>query len=352
MVSPAESTVERRRVSWGQIGTALLVVLAAAAVILELIPANYYALAPGNALPVGPKVSVPGYPDVKGKGTLYMVDVSVIPVDHLLEELYWKLQPDAELDPARTVAGNLTFNQYVEVNANLMTDSIHKAEVAALEVARGYKLHFKKGGPLVVFVDPALPAYHYLKANDIITAVDGHVVASAEAVSRLIKRHRPREKVRVTVRRQGRTHSFTIPTVGSTNGVPKKNGKTAIIGVESENQIALPIKMSINPNNIGGPSAGLMFALAIVQRLEHRDLARGCRVAGTGEINWDGSVSAIGGARQKVVAAENVGARYFLVPNVAENVGPARAGAHNIRVVPVSSLRQALKFLNRLQPCR
>jgi Lon-like protease len=341
-----------RRPSLSQIGMAVLVVLAVAVVVLELIPANYYALAPGNALPVSPKISVRGFPPVKGKGTLYMVDVSVIPVDHLLEKLYWKLQPDADLEPAQVVAGPLTFNQYVRVNENLMTDSIHKAEVAALEVARGYKLHFKRGGPLVVFVDPTLPAYHYLKANDIITAVDGHPVASSEDVSRLIKLHSPGQKVRVTLRRQGRTLTFSIPTVGSTNGVPKKNGKTAIIGVESENQIALPIKMSINPNNIGGPSAGLMFALAIIQRLQHRDLAKGCRVAGTGEINWDGSVSAIGGARQKVVAAENAGAKYFLVPDVPENVNPARAGAHNIRVVPVRSLRQALRFLNRLQPCR
>lgn len=340
-----------RAVTWGQVATGLLVLIAVAAVILEIIPANYYALAPGNALPVAPKVSVPGFPPVGGKGTLYMVDVSVVPVDHLLEELYWKLQPDAELDPAQTVAGNLSFNQYVQVNADLMTDSIHKAEVAALEVARGYKLHFKKGGPLVVFVDPALPAARYLKANDIITAIDGNPVISARDVSRLIKRHSPGQKVKVTVRRNGRLLHFDIPTVGSANGVPKKKGKTAIIGVESQNQIALPIKMSINPNNIGGPSAGLMFSLAIVQRLEQRNLAKGCKVAGTGEIDYNGSVSAIGGARQKVVAAENAGARYFLVPNVPENVAPARAGAHNIEVVPVSSLRQALTFLNRLQPC-
>jgi PDZ domain-containing protein len=326
-------------------------VIAVAAVVLELIPAKYYALAPGSALPVAPKLSIHGYPPVNARGTLYMVDVSVVPVDHLLEELYWKLQPDAELDPAQTVAGNLSFNQYVQVNADLMTDSIHKAEVAALEVARGYKLRFKKGGPLVVFVDPTLPAGRYLKANDIITAVDGHTVASAGDVSRLIKLHTPGEKVKVTVRRRGKTLSFNIPTVGSTNGVPKKSGKTALIGVQSQNQIALPIRMSIDPNNIGGPSAGLMFSLAIVQRLEQRDLARGCKIAGTGEIDYNGSVSAIGGARQKVVAAENAGARYFLVPNVPENVNPARAGAHSIKVVPVSSLRQALTFLNRLQPC-
>jgi PDZ domain-containing protein len=95
-----------------------------------------------------------------------------------------------------------------------------------------------------------------------------------------------------------------------------------------------------------------MFALAIVQRLQQRDLAKGCRVAGTGEIWWNGKVLPIGGARQKVVAAEHAGARYFLVPDTPDNVGPARAGAHSIRVVPVKSLRQALQFLDNLKPCR
>lgn len=352
MSEPAESDHVRSRVPWGQIGTGLLVVVAVVAVILEFLPAHQYALAPGSAIPVGPKVTVHGYPPVRTGGTLYMVDVTVAPVDHLLEELYWKLQPNVDLYPAQEVAGNLSNQQYIQLNTEMMSDSIPKAEVAALEVARGYKLHFKPGGPRVIFVDPSLPAGRFLKAGDIISVVDGHAVNSAADVSRLIKRHQPGQKVRVTVKRNGRTLAFSIPTTGSTNGVPKKNGKSAIIGVASENQIALPVKMSIDPGAVGGPSAGLIFALAIVERLERRDLTKGCKVAGTGEIYWDGRVLPIGGARQKVVAAEQAGARYFLVPDTPGNVGPARAGAHSIRVVPVKSLRQALQFLKSLKPCR
>jgi PDZ domain-containing protein len=352
MSQQAEGERKQRGVPWGQIGTGLLVLIALAAVVLEFLPAHQYALAPGSALPVGPKVKVRGYPPVRSAGSLYMVDVTVAPVDHLLEELYWKLQPNVDLYPAQAVAGNLSNQQYIQFNTELMSDSIPKAEVAALEVARGYKLHFKPGGPRVIFVDPTLPAGRFLKSGDIISAVDGHAVNSAGDVSRLIKRHRPGQTVRVTVKRKGRTLTFTIPTTGSTKGVPKKNGKTAIIGVASENQIALPVKMSIDPGSIGGPSAGLMFALAIVQRLEQRDLTKGCKVAGTGEIYWDGRVLPIGGARQKVVTAEDAGARYFLVPDTPDNVGPARAGARSIHVVPVKSLRQALQFLKSLKPCR
>lgn len=303
-------------------------------------------------MPVAPRVTVKGYPPVRNADTLYMVDVSVIPVNHLLEELYWRIQPNVELDPATTVAGDLSPQQYIQVNAEMMDDSIRKAEVAALTVARGYKLQFKKGGPEVVFVDPKLPAGKFLQSGDIITAVDGRPSQSAEDVSRLIKRHRPGDRVRVTVKRKGRTRTFSIPTVPSTNGTPNSHGKTPLIGVVSQNQIALPIKVAIDPGSIGGPSAGLVFSLAIIQRLEQKQLTKGCKVAGTGAINWDGTVSAIGGARQKVVAAEEAGARYFLVPDVPENVGPARAGATSIKVVPVKSLRQALAFLKSLRPCR
>jgi PDZ domain-containing protein len=177
-------------------------------------------------------------------------------------------------------------------------------------------------------------------------------VQSAEDVSRLIKLHRPGESVTVKVRRGGKDLTFRIPTTGSTNGVPRKNGKTAIIGVVSENRIALPVTININPGNIVGPSAGLMFSLAIVQRLEQKDLTKGCRVAGTGEIDWNGDVGAIGAARQKVVAAEAAGAQYFLVPDTPDNVNPARAGARSIKVVPVKTLRQALRFLKTIKPCR
>jgi PDZ domain-containing protein len=352
MTSPVDRAGSKRPVTWGQVGTGLLVALALAAVVLEILPAHYYALAPGSALAVGSRVTVTGYPPVKGPGRLYMVDVSVVPVEHVLEELYWRLQPNVELDPAQSVAGSLSPQQYIQLNTQLMSDSIPKAEVAALEVARGYKIHFKPGGPLVIFVDPSLPASHFLKVGDIVSAVDGQSTNSAEEVSRLIKLHRPGQKVRLTVRRHGKSLSFDIPTTGSTNGVPKKHGKTAIIGVASENRISLPIKMSIDPGRIGGPSAGLMFALEIVQRLERRNLTKGCQVAGTGEIDWNGSVLPIGGPRQKVVTAENAGAQYFMVPDSPDNVGPARAGARHIRVVPVKSLRQALRFLNQLKPCR
>ena len=94
------------------------------------------------------------------------------------------------------------------------------------------------------------------------------------------------------------------------------------------------------------------FSLGIVQRLQKQDLTHGCKVAGTGTIDFDGAVGAIGGAKQKIIAAQRTGARYFLVPDVPDNVRPAMANRGDITVLPVKTLREALARLSRIKPCR
>src|SRR5436189_6426769 len=116
-----------------------------------------------------------------------MTDVSVQEINHKLEELYWRTRPNVEIDPAQAVAGNLSQQQYIQLNNQLMSDSIRKAEVAALTITRGYKLHFKKTGPEVVFTVPNSPAAQHLKVGDVIEAVDGHRTRRADQVSPLVK---------------------------------------------------------------------------------------------------------------------------------------------------------------------
>lgn len=355
MSSPAESPQQTGRgrssrlVNWL---IALVLVLCIAAGALELVPAHYYALAPGEAVNVQPMIQVKGYPAPPGRGRLLMTDVSIAQVNHKLEELYWRIQPHVDLEPSQAVAGNLSNQQYLQLNDQLMSDSIRRAQVAALTVARGYKLHFKASGPEVVFIVPDSPAASKLQTGDIIESIDGHRTRRADDVSPLVKRHRPGQVVHMVVRRHGHPIHIALRTVGSTNGVPKKNGKVPLVGVYVQDQIALPLKMQIDPGNIGGPSAGLMFTLGLIERLERHGLTKGCLVAGTGTIGFDGAVGPIGGAAQKAVAAENAGARYFLAPRAGGNARDARKAASHLTVVPVKTLRQALTFLHRLKPCR
>ena len=105
--------------------------------------------------------------------------------------------------------------------------------------------------------------------------------------------------------------------------------------------------MRIDAGNVGGPSAGLAFALQVMEALGHK-VDRGYRVAATGEMRLDGSVAAIGGIKQKTFGAREAGADVFLVPVAGDNAADARRYAHGLRIIPVSSFQQALRALATL----
>ncbi len=150
--------------------------------------------------------------------------------------------------------------------------------------------------------------------------------------------------MRLRLRRDGKVLSVTVRTVPSPDDPAR-----AIIGIRVAQaaDIELPIKVSIDLGGVGGPSAGLPFALDVLQELG-RDIDRGRRVAATGEIELDGSVGPIGGVKQKVFGARRAGADVFLVP-AGDNADEARRYAGKLRIVPVESFQQALSALRTLQ---
>ena len=111
--------------------------------------------------------------------------------------------------------------------------------------------------------------------------------------------------------------------------------------------IKLPRKVEIDLGQVGGPSAGLPFALEVLQELG-TDVDHGRRVVATGEIELDGTVAPIGGVKQKVFGARKAGADLFLVP-AGDNATEARRYAGNLRIVPVESFQQALSVLRTIQ---
>ena len=130
----------------------------------------------------------------------------------------------------------------------------------------------------------------------------------------------------------------------------KNHGGTALIGIEAaeSDTIKLPVKVTIDSGDIGGPSAGLAFTLEVLRRLGD-DVTHGYKVAATGAINLDGSVSAIGGVEQKTWGAREAGAQVFLVPVDGHNAKDAKKYAgSNLRIIPVTSLDQALAALAAL----
>jgi PDZ domain-containing protein len=355
MAIPVEEPGGRRR-SVLRVGLSalpfVLVLILIALIVLWLIPVNDYLVMPGSALNVEGMISIPGHPSGQKSGKLYMTDVSLYKASHLIEDLYGRLNPNTDIQPAPQVSGNLSPSQYNAYNAQLMTNSIQDAETAALSQTTAFRPRYAPTGPKIIYILPGTPATKLLRTGDVVEAVDGHRTLRVTEIGPLVRRGRPGRIVRLRILRNGKLFNVGVRTVPSTAGSPDKKGKTPLVGIVGQDQIVLPIKIQIRPGNIIGPSAGLMFALGIIQRLTPGDITHGCTVAGTGTIDSQGNVGAIGGAKQKVVAARNAGARYFLVPDVKENRGPAQANRGSLTVVPVKTLKQALTFLKTIKPCK
>jgi PDZ domain-containing protein len=184
------------------------------------------------------------------------------------------------------------------------------------------------------------PASKVLKAGDIIEEVDGKPVTGETALSSMITAHPVGSTLQLVVLRSGKT--LTVPVES------KLSGGTAVIGVQVQEQYKFPFNVRIDVGDIGGPSAGMMFALGIIDMLTPLNLTGGKFIAGTGEITASGQVQPIGGIQQKMVGARDAGATVFLAPagNCSDTAGAVPAG---LRVVKVSTLSQAVSDLEAIK---
>ena len=217
------------------------------------------------------------------------------------------------------------------------------AAAVALE-AGGLDVETTPRGVLVEAVAVDVPAAKALSSGDVIVAVDGRKVTTVEQLLRADAGTSDRAtKLRLRLRRDDKIVGRTVATVAAPD-----DSKRAIIGirVSQDAKIKLPLKVDIDLGNVGGPSAGLPFALQIYKELGH-DVARGRRVAATGEIELDGSIEPVGGIKQKTYGVRSAGADVFLVP-AGENAATARRYAGGLRVIPVESFEQALRVLRTL----
>jgi PDZ domain-containing protein len=176
------------------------------------------------------------------------------------------------------------------------------------------------------------PATGVLQAGDVVLSVDGKAVSNPDGVRAAVRAHAPGESAVFKVRRAGNEQVLTVKTAASAGH--------AIVGVLLGNSFAFPTKVSINAGDVVGPSAGMMFSLAIYDKLTPGPLTGGAKVAGTGTIDSAGTVGPIGGIQQKMVGAQQGGATWFLAPagNCAEVAGHIPDG---LRVVKVSTFIQA-----------
>jgi PDZ domain-containing protein len=187
------------------------------------------------------------------------------------------------------------------------------------------------------------PAAGKLKVGDILTSVDGAKVTDAEALRKLISARDIGGTVVVGYLRAGKPGSVQLKTISSGEATPR-----AVVGISVATSYHFPVKVNISLRDVGGPSAGLMFALGIIDKLEPGSLTGGRNIAGTGEISPEGSVSPIGGIAQKMRGALAAGATVFLVP--ADNCKEARRSKPDgLVLVKVGTLKQAIAALSTIR---
>ena len=317
-------------------------VAAAAIAFAWFAPSNDYLYVPNRATPVGEKVTVAGKQSPGGErgGAIYYVDVSVRSATWV-ESLLSFVRPDGStlVPKDEVVPPGSSFEDRRKEGLREMARSEQTAAAVALKQA-GYRVTATPRGALVDGVAPDVPAAKILRSSDVIVGVGGTKVLTPIALRAAFTDVLPGADVDLDVKRDGKVEKMTVRTVES----PAEKGK-AIIGirVSQDADIKLPIKVDINLGAVGGPSAGLPFALDVLQELG-TNVDHGKRVVATGEIAIDGSVGPIGGVKQKTYGARKAGADVFLVP-AGENAVEARRYAGNLRIIPVTSFQQALSAL-------
>lgn len=334
------------RQTWTALVAAMAFVAVAAG--LALIPVPFVTWSPGTAIdvlaaPNGKQVvSVTGtntYP-TGGQLDLTTVGVTTASARLTLPEALWAYWlPDRDTLPRDSVyAPGKSADQVESEDAQMMQSSQSEAVVAALRAAKQPVTEL----PQIAAVTINGPSQGKLMPGDFILAVDGTKVADATQISPLVMRHKIGEAVAFSVRRDGNESTVVVITGQSTNDPSKP---AVGITVQTGYSYRPKVSFGIDPN-IGGPSAGLIFALAIYDRLTPGQLVARQHVAGTGEIAVDGKVGPIGGAQEKISGAKKAGATVFLIPegNCADVVGLHTS----VRLVKVDTLSSAITALNDL----
>jgi PDZ domain-containing protein len=281
---------------------------------------------------------VPDESTAQDEGGIYMVDILVRRAS-LLERLFPRIRDNASLVPEEQFnPAGVSERQRRQSSLNQMSRSQQIAVAVALREL-DYDVEATPIGAEVALVLPDSPAEGKLEPGDVIVAARGERVRSPEDLRDVMEGHPPGETVELEVRRAGKVRTIEVGTRAD-----PEDARRAVVGVlvEPAANIDLPLDIKINAGDVGGPSAGLAFALDVVDELG-RDIDEGRRIAVTGELDLEGNVGAIGGIEQKAAGARLIDADVFVVPE--DNAAEAREHADGLEIVAVSTFDQALAAL-------
>lgn len=325
-----------------------------------LVPTPYSEMSPGptvNTLGTyggDTVIRITGRKTYPASGHLNMTTVRVTGADYhmnLVESVFGWLRHDDKVVEHNTIyPKGQTAEQADQQNAEEFTQSQDSAKVAALK-----ELGIPVPSRVVVAaVVSGGASQGVLHAGDVIKAVDGTAIKEPDQVASLVTKHRPGQPVTFTVvgaaAAKGKSvddvpgRQVTITTRKSDDEGPSR----AVVGIQAGVEHLFPFSIDIKLADVGGPSAGMMFALGIVDKLTPGDMTGGRFVAGTGTIDDDGTVGPIGGISLKTIGARDKGAQYFLTP--ADNCGEAAKDIPGgLTLVKVRTLDDAVAALKDIK---
>lgn len=326
-------------------------------VLAAILPVPYVVLVPGPPTDtlgnVGstPVISVTGRTTYSTGGHLYLTTVGVIPAscDHdptLSQAIRAWFDSHEAVQPKQAICPPHQSSQQVQQqNADEMSQSQLDAQTAAL-LYLGIKpssLQLTVGD-----VEAGTPAATVLQAGDALLAVDGTAVTGTVQLHSLIGAHPAGSTLHISIERGGHKQDVVVKSFAGNDG--------PLIGITLDQRAAFPsvhVRIGIDPNSVGGPSAGLMFTLGIIDKLTSGGITGGKTIAGTGTIDGFGTVGPIGGIQQKIAAATGHGpspqvhASYFLAPR-SECPDAKAAAPKGLVLVSVDTLRTAVEALKAI----
>ena len=346
--TPEAPASERYRIpKWPFVLAALFMLIGIGIAIAWPIKVPYYTLSPGPVYDTSDFVHVIGEEQII-EGEMFFLTVSLREAN-VFEYVAGQLNPKIDVAPRQNIRPTgVSPEDLRRENLARMRQSKTNAQFVAL-TKLGYEPTYIGTGALVIETVPDSAAEGVLLANDIIIGIDGKEVAFRSDVIDELADKDIGDRVPLRIERivEG-SEDVEIIEVEIVLGVHVDDPSKPMVGVLLDNNepiIEFPIEVDMDSQNIGGPSAGMMFSLEIMNQLTEEDLTGGVRMAGTGTIAHDGTVGAIGGVTQKVNAAIDAGAVVVFIP--AGNYDDAVAAAGDkIIVVRVETIDDALSYLD------
>lgn len=324
-----------------------------------IVPIPYYIEEPGATIDLKDLITVDGKQDEQ-KGSFSLTSVGVRRAT-MFTAAKAQFKPFEEVISAKELTGGSSDQEYEQMQQFFMESSQNTAIEQALKLAkRPYELNYQ--GVYVLGVEKNSNFRGKVEVGDTVTKADGKSFKSSEAFMKYVKSQKVGQTMSITYVQAGKTKKAT----GKLMRLPTDKKPGIGITLTDHTEIKADQKVTFHTEDIGGPSAGLMFTLEIYEQLTGKDLRHGQKIAGTGTISSTGEVGRIGGIDKKVASAAADGTKIFFAPkdkitkdmkkadpSIKTNYAEAKAAAKKLKtdmkIVPVSTVQDALDYLNQLK---